>query len=179
MNREINIYTKDGKKIGSALRPISKLESDDIQCKRRFECKPKTMSLSFNMPQVSPAMRAIMNHTDDMYKQYAERLNSAIENIIRYHTGEPLLGEITCEELRKRNIRGQMFAENINPIKYETMDDGGTKITLESNFIGIVQGKEVIHLDGSRSPITEAMDERLRLIEEKRKQGYIVQKAVV
>ena len=108
-----------------------------------------------------------MNHTDDMYKQYAERLNSAIENIIRYHTGEPLLGEITREELRKRNIRGQMFAENINPIKYETMDDGGTKITLESNFIGIVQGKEVIHLDGSRSPITEAMDEHLRLIEEK------------
>ena len=167
MNREINIYTKDGKKIGSALTLISKLESEDIQCKRRFEYKPKTMSLSFNMPQVSPAMRAIMNHTDDMYKEYAERLNTAIENIIRYHTGEPLLGEITREELRKRNIRGQMFAENINPIKYETMDDGGTKITLESNFIGIIQGKEVIHLDGSRSPITEAMDERLRLIEEK------------
>lgn len=164
---KISIFTEDGKKIAEGIGAISFVDPQGNAAPKSVDLISVPKSTGWRttahgvVDSIKPNegfLKALEEMRREEEKQY-RLLWKSIENIIRKHTGEPLLGEITKEEVMSRNIRGILFDEQTH--QEEITTDGCVKISLEHNFIGVVQGEEVIHIDGSRSPLSRAMEDQL------------------
>jgi hypothetical protein len=80
--------------------------------------------------------------------------SDAIEDILRNHIDNPILGEITLEALRERNIKSLVFWKlRAIPIEHEVTD---TRISfmIPSSLVGVRQGDHIITPDGTKKQIT-------------------------
>ncbi len=78
----------------------------------------------------------------------------AIRDILRNHIDNPILGEITLEALRERNIKSFVFWKlRANPIEHEVTD---TRISfmIPSSLVGVRQGDFIVTPDGTKKQIT-------------------------
>ena len=81
--------------------------------------------------------------------QLVKRENDALENILRSHIDNPIVGEITKDKLKASGVSGIIRRKDL-PLPEMEKTDKGIRYTLQSDMLGISQGDMLIQFSGAR-----------------------------
>ncbi|MBQ6984561.1 MAG: hypothetical protein IJQ20_06490 [Paludibacteraceae bacterium] len=82
-------------------------------------------------------------------RQLVKRENDALENILRSHIDNPIVGEITKDKLKASGVSGIIRRKELFLPEIEKTDKG-ISYTLQSDVLGISQGDMLIQFSGAR-----------------------------
>ena len=101
-------------------------------------------------------------------QKYQKAVWGAVEHILRNHIDNPIVGELTKENIKAAGIRSVFFSEEPPNLEFEKCDEKEVSCKLTSNLIGVAQGHWMIYYNGARRPLTDKEEAYLTAQEQQR-----------